>query len=571
MRLRRLDAASRLCCTCIIFIKYIISYHIVNFSSRMTDGVADWALETQEALRSGNEAGDELRSTESAPRNSAERISNEEETTAASGNTNLREENTREENAREEIDEVELRQTAFLNLERQFLLHMTIDRLVAAIENENSTEILPLAVEAVGRRKEFLKLYFDSQEQRDGAVEAGYAVEGIQKEIEAPQTHTHVTLHVWGVPFYDSNQHFCTWLENISGGRLEVASDVRRIPRPNRTAVTVGRSVVVRVKKGTTLPRFIDYSPQRTTSTRRVNFWHRGMAPWCNRCRTEGHSLYNCRQRRWETHQPQQVQQKEPLTAATILEPADQSKQPDQTLHTERTEQTEVTERTEQAEEQEPTEELKERHRHYNEIFATAIPFCSKADTFSNHNAARFTIGTTQYSSTEQYLFAERARYCTDRKAEKEIMESFNPVVIKRRGDAIPFPGGPVAWHKFAVQKLYEGNKAKYAQNKNHRAYLFRSRGSRLVEGLPDQFWACGFQKKHQNATLPTKWTGWNVFGDLLTALREEMLQAGDYAQEVRELVLAEEKKNLVGKRRRTEQSQSPAHEIARKQACYNT
>ncbi len=50
---------------------------------------ADWALQTQEALRSGNEAGDELRSTESGPRNPAERISNEEETTAAHGNTNL--------------------------------------------------------------------------------------------------------------------------------------------------------------------------------------------------------------------------------------------------------------------------------------------------------------------------------------------------------------------------------------------------------------------------------------------------------------------------------------------------
>ncbi len=97
------------------------------------------------------------------------------------------------------------------------------------------------------------------------------------------------------------------------------------------------------------------------------------------------------------------------------------------------------------------------------------------------------------YSSSEQFLFVQKARHCGDKMAEDEIMKMSDAKMVKAHGEQIDFPGTKNDWHLWAEKELKKGVKAKFGQNLELQKALFSTAGKRLVEASTNTFWGCGF------------------------------------------------------------------------------
>ncbi len=143
-----------------------------------------------------------------------------------------------------------------------------------------------------------------------------------------------------------------------------------------------------------------------------------------------------------------------------------------------------------------------------------------------------------------------------------DVMKETNPGKIKRLGRIrANWNDSLEKWHKFAEQKLEEGNEAKYAQNPELREKLFRTTGTRLVEAGKDIFWGCGWTKANPEAADPQKWKGLNSFGDLLTHLRRRFMAQRCYVEEAHRIRFETANRENQPKRMRTcSPSESPPH-----------
>ncbi len=62
----------------------------------------------------------------------------------------------------------------------------------------------------------------------------------------------------------------------------------------------------------------------------------------------------------------------------------------------------------------------------------------------------------------------------------------------------------------------------------------------RLAEASKDRFWGCGHVKQNPMCQKLKKWTGCNAMGDMLTAMRDKLMDETDnlneFADEVKEI-----------------------------------
>ena len=67
-----------------------------------------------------------------------------------------------------------------------------------------------------------------------------------------------------------------------------------------------------------------------------------------------------------------------------------------------------------------------------------------------------------------------------------------------------------------------------FTQNMNLWSVLKSTQGKPLAESSPyDRRWGIGMTSKDSRATNPCQWKGQNWMGELLTELREELLEEG--------------------------------------------
>ena len=73
---------------------------------------------------------------------------------------------------------------------------------------------------------------------------------------------------------------------------------------------------------------------------------------------------------------------------------------------------------------------------------------------------------------------------------------------------------------------VYRGNLAKFQQNPAMRDKLFATQGTTLVEASPkDRIWGIGLDRKDPRAQRRETWLGKNLLGEVLTELRDNLLQ----------------------------------------------
>lgn len=74
---------------------------------------------------------------------------------------------------------------------------------------------------------------------------------------------------------------------------------------------------------------------------------------------------------------------------------------------------------------------------------------------------------------------------------------------------------------------VYEGNHAKFTQNPEFLEKLLATKGTTLVEASPyDRIWGIGMAEGDKGITDRDNWRGTKWLGEVLTGLREDLIDA---------------------------------------------
>lgn len=135
-----------------------------------------------------------------------------------------------------------------------------------------------------------------------------------------------------------------------------------------------------------------------------------------------------------------------------------------------------------------------------------------------------FVVEGTEYSCSEQYMMAEKARLFGDDEMLAAILQAKHPKEMKAFGRAVRnFDNG--VWECQCYGIVKRGSLAKFSQNPQLGDYLKSTKGRILVEASPpDRIWGIGMGQADPNAENPMKWRGSNLLGFALTEARDELL-----------------------------------------------
>jgi ribA/ribD-fused uncharacterized protein len=143
---------------------------------------------------------------------------------------------------------------------------------------------------------------------------------------------------------------------------------------------------------------------------------------------------------------------------------------------------------------------------------------------FSQWAASDFEVNGIKYNCAEQYMMAQKARLFGDEVRLERIMRSDNPAEQKALGKKVARFRKNV-WEAVARDVVMRGSLAKFTQSKAFLQDLMATEGMLLVEASPtDVIWGIGLAEWDPDAHDPTKWRGTNWLGEVLTDLRERLL-----------------------------------------------
>ncbi|KAK6180204.1 hypothetical protein SNE40_012396 [Patella caerulea] len=156
------------------------------------------------------------------------------------------------------------------------------------------------------------------------------------------------------------------------------------------------------------------------------------------------------------------------------------------------------------------------------------VYFYGKDSVFSQHHKCEFEIDGIKLCCAEQYFMYMKADTFGDEIMKKAILESTQPVEMKRCGKKIK-NYDPDEWGEKAVDVVKRGNAAKFSQNKDLRKELFATYPKILVEASPrDRRWGIGMSGKNEKAWDSKTWRGKNLLGYALTDVRDQLMRDED-------------------------------------------
>lgn len=142
---------------------------------------------------------------------------------------------------------------------------------------------------------------------------------------------------------------------------------------------------------------------------------------------------------------------------------------------------------------------------------------------FSQWYMSDFVVRGVKYNCAEQFMMCGKARLFEDWNSFGQILQLTDPKQMKILGRGIK--GFEKSyWEIHARGIVYEGNKAKFEQNKSLYDLLMATEGC-LVEASPyDKIWGIGLAANDPRALNRAEWLGTNWLGEELTLLREDLL-----------------------------------------------
>lgn len=146
---------------------------------------------------------------------------------------------------------------------------------------------------------------------------------------------------------------------------------------------------------------------------------------------------------------------------------------------------------------------------------------------FSQWEPCEFEVDDVTYNCAEQYMMAMKAKMFGDDDTFERIMEEDSPREQKKLGRQVKGFDAE-RWNLRAREIVYEGNHAKFTQNPELLDKLMETRGTTLVEASPyDCIWGIGMREGDAGITDRNNWRGTNWLGEVLTGLREDLVDEG--------------------------------------------
>ncbi len=470
----------------------------------------------------------------------------------------LNEETDSEENLVKELNA----RVGYINLVDSNLRSWSEDEIAKSVWDENERWCQPKHLYLV---MDAIKMIFFSEDQREKVVyrklSVGREIRAVERPRDPGARLIYTTLYLHGVPMHEPDYNVREWL-NQHG--VEVTSSFRFNRRPGTEIEGNSRSVVVRHRRDNTIPGFVMYRTTTCQKSKLIRIWHRGQTVWCRRCRKAGHIARLCPMRPSYPSPPENFEIPRAGTTSGTVEAMASEQETIQLAPQSQDDEGKISDSVRMQQEQmegdggvlveevESTSEVfvlandeelvvdqatdaKTLFEQLTEQYGTNMTlFQGEKDFLSNFYISPFTIAGVQYKCTEMYLMAKKAEICQDEAVRSVVMSAKRAVDCKKRGDGLNWDTKKLGdWYVFAADRLREGTLTKFAQSSQLRLSLFRTRGTRLVEATRNSFWGCGASKDKAKGVHPSEWKGRNIFGDLLTVIRSEMIADPRYGKDV--------------------------------------
>ena len=129
------------------------------------------------------------------------------------------------------------------------------------------------------------------------------------------------------------------------------------------------------------------------------------------------------------------------------------------------------------------------------------------------------------YNCAEQWMMARKAQLFGDVEVFQKIMDSVDPREQKALGRQVK-NFDEETWNHYAKQIVFEGSVLKFTQHHKYKAALMATEGFTLVEASPyDKIWGIGLGEDDPRALKRETWEGKNWLGEILTEVRDRILQ----------------------------------------------
>ena len=146
----------------------------------------------------------------------------------------------------------------------------------------------------------------------------------------------------------------------------------------------------------------------------------------------------------------------------------------------------------------------------------TFLNFSFKSDFHPSY----FEMSGLHFVHNEQFYQYHKAKANNDTDTARKILVEKSPAKCKQLGDKVKVIN-PDQWNEQCLRIMYDGCKAKFAQNKTLGQFLLSTGTSGLVEGRSDAFWGAG--KWINDLQKDSNYTGTNHLGKILETVRSEL------------------------------------------------
>jgi hypothetical protein len=151
--------------------------------------------------------------------------------------------------------------------------------------------------------------------------------------------------------------------------------------------------------------------------------------------------------------------------------------------------------------------------------------FWKDASPFSQWHKAGFTIDGVHYKTAEHWMMWKKAMLFGDAIKAEEVLQTKHPKDAKQKGREVA-GFKHQEWEQNCQRFVYEGNHAKFTQNKALLQVLLGTGDTLLVEASPyDKIWGIGLDEEQAKKMSEEQWPGTNYLGKVLTQLRDDLKQ----------------------------------------------
>jgi len=143
--------------------------------------------------------------------------------------------------------------------------------------------------------------------------------------------------------------------------------------------------------------------------------------------------------------------------------------------------------------------------------------------TMSQWAKSKFIIDGVEFNTCEQYMMYKKALMFHDYDIAEQVMNSKNPRDQKALGRKVKNFDKKI-WEAYCRDIVYDGNVAKFTQNKDMLEELLFTGDRTIVEASPKDFiWGIGLAADDPRAKDRSKWKGTNWLGEAIERVREDI------------------------------------------------